>query len=507
MSLRHFGLRAQIVLSLAALLAVVFSFTALAMLWVLRASLTNQQRELGTVAAQVLVEGIANRMQQEGAEAGAGALLQSSLGHAGIVAVGVFDRRGEPIVQRAISGEGPELGGISPLRPRPFQMVRQSSTVEGDELLLIHPLGQGRGSVVAVVGLGVNNIELGRLARPVLIYLLTSGLFLLGFGYVALTSLIVRPLEALTRATDLVARGRLNVSVPVRGGREIAAAASSFNVMTKRLLEQKEKLQSQLTELERTTRELRDTQDQLVRSAKLASVGSLAAGLAHEVGNPVSAILGLAEVLLEGGLEPEEERDYQERIRKEADRVNRIIRDLLEYARANPDEHTGPTLVSEAADSAVGLMAPQKTFRLIDIQIVIDNDLPPVDVGMDQLTQVFLNLLMNAADAVDGEGAVRLRATVEDDGSSRTGDLSAAVLVDVSDSGSGVPEADLERIFEPFYTTKDPGEGTGLGLAMCEGIVSRAGGTMAAKNSPSGGLSISLRLPIADLDEDDSQDH
>ncbi len=494
---KHIGLRAQIVLSLAALLAVVFSFTAMAMLWVLRTSLESQRRELGTAAAQVLVEGLAERIRHERSDVEVGRLFDATVGQAGVIALGFYDVRGEPLVRRGVDTDGPILGGIDPRRPRPFQTAR-SAPGGGEELLIIRPIGRTRGFLVAVARLGVTDAELSRLARPVLIYLLASGLLLLGFGYVTLTSLIVRPLEALTRATDQVTQGKLDVSVPVRGGREIATAATAFNTMTHRVREQRTRLEAQLKELERTTGELRETQDHLVRSAKLASVGSLAAGVAHEVGNPVSAIIGLSEVLLEGDLEREETQDYIGRIGREAERVNRIIRDLLEYARSTPDEQNGPASVVDAADAAVGLMAPQKTFRLIDIQIVVDEDLPLVDLGMDQLTQVVLNLLMNAADAVDGEGDVRLRARRVEGAAlpdAPSGGIDA-VCVDVSDTGPGLSDEVLTHIFEPFFTTKEPGEGTGLGLAMCEGIVTQAGGLVSARNNSERGLTVSLTLPV-----------
>lgn len=500
MNLRHLGLRAQIILSLAALLVVVFSFTGMALLWVLRASLESQRRELGTATATVFVEGVASRFEHELSPTEAATILEASLGRAGIVAIGYYDALGEPVVRRALDGDGPELEGISTRRPRQFQTIRPAADGSGDELLLIQPVRRGRGALAAVVNLGVTTAELGRLARPVLIYLLTSGFLLLGFGYIALTRLIVRPLELLTQATEQVAAGRVDVSVPVGGGREIASAATAFNTMTKRIRAQKERLEAQVGELERTTKELCSTQEQLVRSAKLASVGTLAAGVAHEVGNPVSAIMGLSEVLSEGGddLEAEERQEYQQRIQSEAERVNRIIRDLLEYARSTPEEMSGPTSVADAAEAAVGLMSPQKQFRLIDVQLVVEEDLPAVDIGMDPLTQVLLNLLLNAADAVSGEGLVVVRAKYlsETELPKRPG-AEAAVQIDVSDSGPGVPEEELEKIFEPFFTTKDPGKGTGLGLAMCESIVSRAGGIVTAKNNAERGLTISLVLPLA----------
>lgn len=490
MNVRHLGLRAQIMLSLATLLVVVFGFTSIAFLWVLRTALSAQQREIGTSAAEVVLQGVAHRLRSDVTEGEEGRIIEPILGTTGIVAVGTYDERGESRTQRTLSGDDIDLQEVNPLRPRPFQLVRERADGRGDEVLLIHPIGGGRGAVVAVVSLEASSAELRRMAQPLLIYLFTAGILLLGFGYVALTTLIVRPLDVLTRATEQVAQGRLDVTVPLSGGREIATAAGAFNLMTRRIQEQKTALEEHLSELKETTGELKATQAQLVRSARLASVGSLSAGVAHEVGNPVSAIMGLAEVLQEGGLEPEEETEYLERIRKEAERVNGIIRDLLEYARPNLDQEELPGCLTDAVDAAVGLLAPQKTFRGVTVQVMLAGSLPAVRPGTDQLTQVLVNLLLNAADAMGGEGEVRIRAELLDEGD--------RVHVQVSDSGGGVPEEELDRIFEPFYSTKDPGSGTGLGLALCEGIITREGGTVSAANSKSGGLSVNLILPVID---------
>ena len=491
MMVQHLGLRAQIVLGLVTLMVVVFGFTSVALLWVVRTSLDMQQRENGLAAARVVVRGIAQQLRANASPDEASQAFDSVIETSGITAIGLYDARGEPVVQRSLSERPIDLEGIDPRRPRPYQLERVASG--GHEMVLVEPLGGGRGSVVALVSLEASSVDLRRLAQPLLIYLFTSGLLLLGFGYVAFTTLIVRPLEDLTRATEQVALGRLDVKVPVKGGREIASAASAFNTMTTRLREQKASLEAQLEELERTAAELGSTQHQLVRSARLASVGSLAAGVAHEVGNPVSAIIGLAEVLIEGDTDDDERREYIERIRREAERVNRIIRDLLEYARAKPGQEDLPGSAVVAIDAAVGLLRPQKTFREIDVQVMTDGDLPLVNVGTDQLTQVLVNILLNAADAMAGSGEIRVRAELLEAG--------RQVQLSVSDTGPGIPEGDLERIFEPFYTTKDPGSGTGLGLALCEGIVTRAGGAIHAVNSKHGGLTVIITLPLVKVDD------
>jgi signal transduction histidine kinase len=485
------------VLSLAALLAVVISFTALAVVWLLRTTLVQERRELVTAATELVVAGVVDRVRLGSSRPEIERFVGATVGRWGLLAMAWYDAEGRPVVQRATTGGGSVLHGIDPRRPRPFRTIRPGSSGSAGQLVWIEPIGQGQGSVVAVVTLGVTHAAVWRFARPVLLYLGTSGILLLIFGYVALTSLIVRPLDGLTRATEEVSRGRLDVSVPLEGGRELARAAEAFNRMTARIHDQRETLHKQLRELEEAAEEVRSIQEQLVRSAKLASVGSLAAGVAHEVGNPVSAILGLSEVLLEGDNDPEEERDYMERIRREAERVSGIIRDLLEYARpGSPTDQQGPASVEEALEYTLGLLRPQKTFRQIEVRQLVA-EVAPVDLGQDPLSQVLLNLLLNAAEAIAGEGTieVQVQSAYLPAVPGRRLHRIPAVEVRIADSGPGAQDENLPHLFEPFFTTKEPGAGTGLGLAMCEGIVERAGGSLTAANRPAGGFVVILTLP------------
>jgi two-component system, NtrC family, sensor kinase len=264
-------------------------------------------------------------------------------------------------------------------------------------------------------------------------------------------------------------------------------------------------LRGKIDELERASTDLRSAQDRLVRSERLASVGRLAAGLAHEIGNPIAAILGFQDLILEGGLEPSEQRDFLERMKRETERVHRVLRDLLTFARpptrrvtdrppAGPEEGRAAPAepesgsVRDAVADVVALIGPQKSFREIDLQVAIDPDLPAVAISHEHVVQVVLNVLLNAADAVPRVGGrIAIRA-----GRAPSG---GGARVTIEDNGPGIPADVRATLFEPFVTTKEVGKGTGLGLAVCRGLVEAAGGTIRVEPVDEGGARFVLDLP------------
>lgn len=356
--------------------------------------------------------------------------------------------------------------------------------------------GTNRGRLVEAsrdgrtVRVHVASAEASAGALPGLLFLyvgITAGAILL-LSYVLLTRLIVRPLAALTRASEKVAGGS-DAMVSIDGAAELARLAISFNEMQTQLGEEKQSLRARLEELERTTRELEETQVSLARSEKLASVGRLAAGIAHEIGNPLSAITGLVELVQEGDLEPGEEREFLARVRKETERINRIIRDLLDFARAEPPaaDTDASCDLAEVVEDAVRLVGPQKDLRLVTLERLFEEDTPRASGSASRLAQVVLNLLLNAADAIDGEGTIRLEVASDGD----------TVTLVVEDDGPGIPADVREHLFEPFVTTKKSGEGTGLGLAVCHTLVEQMGGTLSADNADEGGARFTVSLRAA----------
>ncbi|HMI89942.1 MAG TPA: ATP-binding protein [Polyangiales bacterium] len=327
------------------------------------------------------------------------------------------------------------------------------------------------------------------LANLLLFYVGITGLAVLLLTYFALTHLIVRPLDRLTAGSEQLASRSLSVRVPVAGAAEVARLATAFNHMAEQLRSERLALEQRLAELERTTVELRATQQQLVHGEKLASVGRLAAGVAHEIGNPLAAILGLVELLRAGELDPIESQEFLRRIQAETERISGIIRDLLDFSRREPEAD----LAGESSDlaavvqDAVNLVRPQKESRAVEIRVTLAHDVGRVLGPQAKLTQVVLNLLLNAVDALAGKGSVEIEGTREGD----------AVILIVRDSGPGIRAEMMDRLFEPFTTTKPPGKGTGLGLAVSHALVEGMGGTITAANPDTGGARFEVRLRAA----------
>jgi len=265
-----------------------------------------------------------------------------------------------------------------------------------------------------------------------------------------------------------------------------------LRTMTEKLIAEESALRNQIDEVERATKRLSEAQSRLVRSERLASVGRLAAGLAHEIGNPIAALSGMQDLLLEGGLSEEEQKDFLQRMRKETDRIHRILRDLLQFARpaakVGDQEEAAPGSVETAIYDTAALVGPQKAMRDVELAVDVYPDLPGVVLGHEPLIQVVLNLVMNAADACGPGGRVTIRARPNDSG----------VRLEVEDDGPGVDPSIRGRLFEPFATTKEVGKGTGLGLAVCRGLVEAAGGSINLDESHSDGARFVVELPSAD---------
>ena len=319
------------------------------------------------------------------------------------------------------------------------------------------------------------------LPRLLLLYVVITAAAILVFTYVLLTRLIVRPVEELTRASEKIAAGNVAARASIHGGAEIARLAVSFNRMQSELARERSVLERRLHELEAATSELDAAQRSLVRSEKMASVGRLAAGIAHEIGNPLTSIVGLIELVQDGELEPDQEREFLGRVRKETERIHRIIRDLLDFARADPDPQTSELELFdmvEVVEDAVRLVGPQKDLSEVTIERRFADGCPNVRGSSSRFAQVVLNLVLNAADAIDEDGTIRLEVFPSDDADE--------VVLRVEDDGPGIEEALLDTLFEPFVTSKPTGEGTGLGLAVCHTLVEHMGGRLSATNTDHG---------------------
>lgn len=235
----------------------------------------------------------------------------------------------------------------------------------------------------------------------------------------------------------------------------------------------------------------RQMQQQLLQSEKLATIGSLAAGVAHELNNPLGGIVVYAHLLLEQLAEDDPRRRHATRIVHEATRCTGIIRELLQFCRRS-EPSLGPTSVAGALRTVVELLGGQAMFHDIDIRFDVPPALPEVRADPSHLEQVFANIVLNAAEAMEGKGTVSVSAELCA--------TTRSVAVTIEDDGPGMTEEVRARIFEPFFTTKcsaQAGSGTGLGLAISHGLLVGQGGSIDVWSEPGRGTRFTIRLPVA----------
>ena len=232
---------------------------------------------------------------------------------------------------------------------------------------------------------------------------------------------------------------------------------------------------------------LEETHLQLVSSEKMASLGKLAAGIAHEINNPLGGILIYASLMMEDLPEGDPKRQDLARIVQETSRCKDIVKSLLEFARQT-EPKMEPTDINRAITDGLFFLENQALFHNIRIIKKLDPDLPSPRGNAGQLKQVFMNIIVNAAEAIHGSGTLTITTSVKPDHRS--------ILVEFTDTGEGIPEENLTRIFDPFFTTKDIGKGTGLGLATSYGIIEGHGGRISVKSKVGEGTTFTIELPI-----------
>jgi C4-dicarboxylate-specific signal transduction histidine kinase len=466
--LPRFGLRAQIVLALLLVFMLSYALLGAAALGLTRSASEREHARATQAALEALVSVLHREPNEPRAQRGR---LE--------VAVAAFCERIDARAFRVVHADGRVLQvGDAPIKGSMSKGV--TLVLESGTRITVWPSTEAARTYAP-------------LANLLVFYVLLTGLAVLVLAYLALTHLIVRPLDRLTHGSELLAQGSLDARVPERGAAEVAHLAATFNVMAEQLKNERQTLVARLAELEATTTELQKTQSQLIHGEKLASVGRLAAGVAHEIGNPLAAILGLVELLQGAELEPSERAEFLARIQRETERIHGIIRDLLDFARRDAESEAAQTAdLAHAVQDALDLVRPQKESREVAFEVAIADDARSVFGPSQRITQVVLNLLLNAVDALGGRGSIAVSAARELDASGQ-----AFSVLRVSDDGPGIAPEMLDKLFEPFATTKAPGKGTGLGLAVCHTLVDAIGGRIEAANRPQGGAAFSVWLRAA----------
>lgn len=346
----------------------------------------------------------------------------------------------------------------------------------------------------------IGAIELSETLQPERDYLRSSMMRMMAtFGSLALMSGLIamalgvvfvgRPIRLLVEKARRVGSGDFGSALVLKQNDELGELATEMNAMSERLAEARERVAAE-------TRGRTAALDQLRHAERLTTVGKLASGVAHELGTPLNVINVRATMIEDGEVEGQGARDSARAIREQVERITRIVRQLLDFARCRTPDRSVQDLVA-IAERTVALMAP--LARKADVSVALKSAERPLHAHIDpvQVQQVLANLVMNGIQAMPAGGAltlgvVRTRAERPHD---LGGEVVPCVAVVVADDGEGMDPATLAQVFDPFFTTKNVGEGTGLGLSVAYGIIREHGGWIDARSTPGEGTTFTVFFP------------
>ncbi|BCB97282.1 hypothetical protein JZK55_22040 [Dissulfurispira thermophila] len=333
------------------------------------------------------------------------------------------------------------------------------------------------------------------------VVLFYGGFFVITISFllcIILYNLVTKPLSFLVDGMNKLSQGDMDYRINLKTKDEIGMLANSFNLMVEELRQYRDKMENWTKSLEeevqKKTAEIVKAQEQLINAEKLASLGRMAAGVAHELNSPLTGIVTFAHLMMKR-IPPENTQDAEDLkvIIDQAERCSKIVRGLLGFSRKTASEKADID-INTLIENILSMVRNQAKFYNIVFDVQLDKTIPAVSVDPNQIQQVFLNLLINAADAMEEKGKITIASRMITDGDSRF------VEIEFTDTGPGIPEDIKGRIFEPFFTTKPAGKGTGLGLAVSYGIIKKHDGQIFVKSEQGRGASFFIRLPVVKTD-------
>jgi two-component system NtrC family sensor kinase len=329
------------------------------------------------------------------------------------------------------------------------------------------------------------------------VVLFYGGFFVVAISFLLcliLYNFVTKPISLLVDGMNKLSRGDMDYRINLNTKDEIGLLANSFNSMVGELKQYRDKMENWTKNLEgevqKKTAEIVRAQEQLINAEKLASLGRMAAGVAHELNSPLTGIVTFAHLMVKR-MPPENTQDIEDLkvIIEQAERCSRIVRGLLGFSRRTASEKAKVD-INTLIENTLSMVRSQAKFYNITLDVGLDKSIPEVNVDPNQVQQVFLNLLINAADAMEEKGKITISSRMVEDDNARF------VELEFTDTGPGIPEDIRSKIFEPFFTTKPAGKGTGLGLAVSYGIIKKHEGQIFVKSEHGQGASFFIRLPI-----------
>ncbi len=339
------------------------------------------------------------------------------------------------------------------------------------------PIQDVKGQIIGILYVGILEekfIDMQNQAIAMFVGIALAGMIIALIVSSFLARGVLQPIKRLIFASQQWAAGNLDYRAETTAKDEIAELTETFNTMASSLKERDERLKEQ-------------AHQQIMKSERLATLGQLAAGVAHEINNPLGAVLMYAHLSMEELEAADPRRKNLEKVVRESTRCKNIVRGLLDFARQS-EPNIEESDVNEILRHTLSLLENQPLFQNIKITTALSASLPSAMMDSSQIQQVCTNIILNAAEAMAAEGELTVASRTTADGQ--------WIEIEFTDTGCGIPRENLEKIFDPFFTTKEVGRGTGLGLAVSFGIIARHKGTIEVKSEPGKGTTFTVRLPL-----------
>ncbi len=345
-------------------------------------------------------------------------------------------------------------------------------------LKIILPLNQTQKSIAAA-------------GKSILIYILFDGAILILFGFFLLSRYLVTPINKIIKLTENISEGHLTQPpLFLSDKNEIGKLSSALNTLSENLKIEKDKINEHFKKLQEKNKELQQAHNEVIQAEKLASVGRLSAGIAHEIGNPLGIILGYIHMLRDKKTDDNVRADYLNRMEKETERVNNIVRNFLDYSR--PEKQNIREIdLNKIIHETFALFSCQNDFKNITTLFNLADNLPPLTADVKEIQQLLINLALNSRDAMPDGGTLAVTSRLD------SINKEDRICLIIKDTGTGIPEKDQSKIFDPFFTTKSEGKGTGLGLSNVHRIVKSLNGEIELKSFSGKGTSFTIRIPLS----------
>lgn len=340
-----------------------------------------------------------------------------------------------------------------------------------------------------------------RVQKIAFVFVVINSCFFALIGNRQLSRVYFRPLQRLAKRAETYTDEDPLFFAVRKEDNEFSILSTSLNKMLQRISKDKGVLKETIGSLKTTNLELQKAQNDVFRAEKLATVGRLTSGIAHEIGNPIGIVLGYLDLMKQTDLTRDEQKDFIRRSEDEITRINRIIRQLLDMTRTSSNE-SKPIAVHPLLEELVSVFSYQPSANGIVFESRFNASEDLVVADPEQLRQVILNILLNAVDAINSKppSAPRIQLITQlpgDEKGSGGMDTKNMIEIQIQDNGPGIQPTDLNHIFDPFFTTKQPGQGTGLGLSVSFMIIEKFGGNISVSSGKDEGTLFRVRLPLA----------